>query len=500
MNFYQFLIPRLNGNEIEKKFDYYLRLVKKGIAGFIIFGGNLETVRKGISELQKETAEPLIISSDLEQGLGQQIKEGTLFPPAMAVASAVKPPSLALPLKGGGVGGGGVQNPGLNLLRRAFKAIALEAQYAGINTIFAPVLDINTNPRNPIISTRSFGEDPETVLFFGCRMIRILQGNGVAACGKHFPGHGDTEVDSHISLPLIKKELPLLENTELVPFRRAIKAGVKMIMLGHLSVPAIDPSGIPVSLSEKAIRYLKDKMEFRGITITDALNMHGLKSVHNLTEEKASLMALGAGVDFLLHPTEPDSIVSHLEKNDYQPSLSTINRLRRFRRTYCSNVTHAEPSFSFEEHKKLSEELTRKAINLKGEIRPIKKPSLIVLNDEEEEKGSVFIEELLFKKPELRYLSLKRQMKGIDSQLRNNTIGKDIIVAVFSKIKAWKGGVTPWIEDTMKELGERTRIAISFGSPHILDSLKDDIIKIYAYWDSEVAQKTVAELIVKNMK
>lgn len=482
MNFYQFLILRLNGNEIEKKFDYYLKLVKEGIAGFIIFGGNLETVRKGISELQKESIEPLIIASDLEQGLGQQLKGGTLFPPAMAVASAIKSSQQS------------------RLLGKTFQAIALEAQYAGINTIFAPVLDINTNPRNPIISTRAFGNDPDTVSFFGCKMIKIFEDNRITACGKHFPGHGDTDIDSHISLPLIKKELPLLENTELVPFRRAIKAGVKMIMLGHLSVPAIDPSGIPVSISEKAIRYLKDKMEFKGITITDALNMHGLKSVHNLTEEDASLMALGAGIDFLLHPTDPDSIISHLGKNDYQPSLSTINRLRRFRRTHCSHVTHVESSFSFEEHKKLSEELTRKAINLKGEIRPIKKPFLIILNDDEEEKGSVFIEELLFKKPDLRYLSLKRQMEGIDSQLRNNTIGKDIIVAVFSKIKAWKGGVTPWLENAMKELGKRTKITISFGSPHILDGLKDDITKIYAYWDSEVAQKTVAELIVENMK
>ena len=103
------------------------------------------------------------------------------------------------------------------------------------------MLDINTNPKNPIISTRAFGEDAETVSFFGIEMIKALQANGIAACGKHFPGHGDTEIDSHIGLPLIKKDIQSLEKTELAPFRSAVKAGVKMIMLGHLKVPALGP-------------------------------------------------------------------------------------------------------------------------------------------------------------------------------------------------------------------------------------------------------------------
>ncbi|MFH1014812.1 MAG: glycoside hydrolase family 3 N-terminal domain-containing protein, partial [Nitrospirota bacterium] len=183
MNFYKFIIARLNGRDIEKEFNYYLRLVKKGVAGFIVFGGELNTVRRGISELQKEADDRLIIASDLEQGLGQQIEGGTIFPPAMAVASAIKKDSSRFT----------VHCSQLKLLRKVFKAIAIEARYAGINTIFAPVLDINTNPRNPIISTRAFGEDPESVSFFGCEMIKTFQSHGITACGKHFPGHGDTE-------------------------------------------------------------------------------------------------------------------------------------------------------------------------------------------------------------------------------------------------------------------------------------------------------------------
>ena len=164
-NYYQFIIPRLNGGEIRKNFRYYRSLVEKGIAGFIVFGGELKTLRKYLADLQDASVLPLIIASDLERGLGQQVRGGTLFPPAMAMASAVQ----------------GIQNSkfkiqNVRLLRDSFRAVAAEAGYAGINTIFGPVLDINTNPRNPIISVRAFGEDPETVSFFGCEMIRAVQG------------------------------------------------------------------------------------------------------------------------------------------------------------------------------------------------------------------------------------------------------------------------------------------------------------------------------------
>ncbi|MDP2277541.1 MAG: glycoside hydrolase family 3 N-terminal domain-containing protein, partial [Nitrospirota bacterium] len=308
MNFYKFIIARLNGRDIEREFDYYLGLARKGIAGFIIFGGELNTVRRGISELQKEADNRLIIASDLERGLGQHIEGGTIFPPAMAIAKAIQNSKFK------------VQSSKLKILRDVFKTIALEARYAGINTIFAPVLDINTNPKNPIISTRAFGEDPESVSFFGCEMIKTFQSHGITACGKHFPGHGDTETDSHIKLPKIKKDIKSLSKAEIVPFRDAIKAGVKMIMMGHLSVPALDPSGIPVSLSQKAVSYLRKNLGFKGIVITDAMNMGALypptsplaKGGCRGVEEEASLMALNAGVDILLHPTDPDRVVSYL--------------------------------------------------------------------------------------------------------------------------------------------------------------------------------------------
>ncbi|MFA4827774.1 MAG: glycoside hydrolase family 3 N-terminal domain-containing protein [Thermodesulfovibrionales bacterium] len=556
MNFYQFIIPRLNGKDIERNFSHYLGLVKKGIAGFIIFGGKLEIVRHGISELQKEAERPLIIASDLERGLGQQLEGGTIFPPAMAITAAVKKRSAF-----------SVQRSALKLLRDTFKAVAVEAGYAGINTIFAPVLDINTNPKNPIISTRAFGEDAETVSFFGIEMIKALQANGIAACGKHFPGHGETEIDSHIGLPLIKKDIQSLEKTELVTFSRAIKAGVKMIMLGHLKVPALDPSGIPVSLSEKAVRYLRDRMGFKGLLITDALNMNSLNSLRRLNrskvlvEEEASLMALRAGVDLLLHPTDTERVVSYLQQkfsaNGCQLSANTLFR-KSLRLATEKIKTPAAPDFG--KNRRLSEKITKMSIRIDGQIRPLKKPFLIILSDEENapspiplprgeglmgrvedvslsEKGRILAERLKEKFPDLKLQILHN---GSDTQKLIIPEKTSAIVAVFSGIKAWKGGPSPWLLKCIKELEDKADIFISFGSPYILDGIGDcprffssanppecgtdrakrsprtchcerseaistavrgrlrigtvPSVKIYAWWDSDSAQKAVAEV------
>ncbi|MBI1810505.1 MAG: hypothetical protein HY035_03675 [Nitrospirae bacterium] len=476
MNFYKFIIARLNGRDIEKDFDYYLRLVKKGIAGFIVFGGELNTVRQGIRELQKEADGCLIIASDLERGLGQHIEGGTIFPPAMAVASAVKKDSSRFTVHGSQ----------LKLLRKIFKTIAIEARYAGINTIFAPVLDINTNLRNPIISTRAFGEDPESVSFFGCEMIKIFQSHGITACGKHFPGHGDTETDSHIKLPKIKKDIKALSKTELAPFRTAIKAGVKMIMLGHLNVPALDPSGIPVSLSQKAVSYLRNKLGFKGIIITDAMNMGG---IGKYSEEEASLMVLNAGVDILLHPADPDRVAAYLAQK-----LSAVGFQRSGKSLFPQKIkTSVVPDF--EKNGRLAEKITKMSIKIDGQIKLMKNPLLIILSDDMENKSKTLIDRLKLRHPNLEFLRFKAER---NVSLNNIPENRELIVAVFSGIRAWKGGTSPWLLKCITELKDKTEIFISFGSPYLIDRVGNDATRIYAYWDSEAAQKAVTEVIMQG--
>jgi beta-N-acetylhexosaminidase len=460
MNSYSRLIPRLNGKEIEERFDYYLGLVKKGVAGFIVFGGELETVRAKVRELQDAADRILIIASDLEQGLGQQIQGGTIFPPAMAIASAVK--SLD-------------ENQTASILQELYTAFAVEARYVGINTIFAPVLDINTNPDNPIIATRAFGEGPDTVSFFGCEMVKILQHNNIMACGKHFPGHGDTEIDSHISLPIIRKDLSSLEGHEFVPFRNAIHARVRMIMLGHLAIPSLDPSGKPASLSGKVISYLRETMGFQGLTVTDAMNMGAIGGYH---EHEASLTALNAGVDIILHPTDPDDVASYLQQKQYKTEPLSL---------------HIKPlntvPFDFRQHQLLSSRITDMAITVSGESIPrLQKPFLIVLTDEKGERGNYLINALRERFPDMQHVFFSPQ-----DTLSLDTIpdGADPAVAVFSQVKAWKATNTKMLRTTLGYLKGKAKIFISFGNPYVLKDL-DQGTMIYAYWDSESAQKAVA--------
>jgi beta-N-acetylhexosaminidase len=472
-NYYQFIVPRLDGENIKDNFRRYLSLVRKGIAGFIVFGGELEEVRRYIKRLQADSRIPLIVASDLERGLGQQLRGGTLFPPAMALAHSC-----------GNAKTGGTD---LRLLRRSFAAVADEARYAGINTILAPVLDVNTNPKNPIIATRSFGEDAQTVSFFACEMIRTLQRHGIAACGKHFPGHGDTEIDSHIGLPSITRGLRGLERKEFRPFQDAMDAGVKMIMLGHLNVPALDPSGIPVSLSEKAVAYLRKKMKYEGILITDAMNMGGIGKYR---EERASLMALRAGADIILHPSDPEAVARRLEREGV---ILDCGRLGRFRKGLLSVTGALRPDF--EKHKTLSAILAKRAINTTGDFRLRGRTLLVLVNDEDEEKGKTFAVRMRKLIPGLRTAAVRRNSGSRTMKVPDNV---SVIVAVFSDTKAWKGGASEWLYRQLQYFDGKAGLFISFGSPYLLDSMSG--AKIYAYWDSDEAQEAVADLIVRGAR
>jgi hypothetical protein len=342
------------------------------------------------------------------------------------------------------------------------------------------VLDITTNPLNPIIATRAFGEDPESVSFFGCEMIRVLQENSIMACGKHFPGHGDTEIDSHIALPVIRKELSALEYHELIPFKRAIHEGVGMIMLGHLSVPSLDPSGRPASISEKVASYLRSTMGFRGLVITDAMNMGALGGYH---ENEASLMALNAGVDLLLHPTDPDSTSLFLREKNYVPRSLTLNLTKSY---------NAFP-FDFKEHRKLSQELSRMAVTVEGQEKgKLKEPFVLLVNDEQMEEGDVFLNALRHAYPGLAHSAISPED---DIPLSAFPEKCDLIVCVFSHVGAWKGTHAVWLRRTIQSLAGRARLFISFGNPYVIKGL-ENVTKMFAFWAAESAQKAVIEKII----
>jgi len=243
------------------------------------------------NELQAKAKIPLLVGADFERGSAMRLDEGTSFPTQMALAAAGNP----------------------NDAYTMGKITAIEARDAGVHWIYAPVADINNNPENPIINTRSFGENPGRVAEFVSAYVRGVNENGGLATAKHFPGHGDTAADSHIDLPVIKADRARLDELELVPFRAAIEAGVGSVMTGHLNVPALEPDpNTPATLSHSILTgVLRDQLGFEGLVITDALDMGGITV--RFAPGEAAVRAVLAGADCLLMPPVPDAAFEALQ-------------------------------------------------------------------------------------------------------------------------------------------------------------------------------------------
>ena len=237
------------------------------------------------NQLQAKSKLPLLIGADFERGTAMRLDEGTSFPTAMALAAAGNPKDAYT----------------------MGKITALEARAAGIQWIYAPDADVNSNPGNPIINTRAFGEDPQRVAEFVTQFIRGVQENGGLATAKHFPGHGDTTADSHIDLPVVRSNREHLEKVELVPFRAAIAAGVGSVMTGHLNVPALEPDpSTPATLSSRILTdLLRKQLGFEGLIVTDAMDMGGITVRY--APGDAAVRAILAGADALLMPPVPDA-------------------------------------------------------------------------------------------------------------------------------------------------------------------------------------------------
>ncbi len=243
------------------------------------------------NQLQSKSKLPLLIGADFERGTAMRYDEGTSFPTAMAVAAAGNP-------------------------RDAYimgKITTLEARATGVHWVYAPDSDVNNNPGNPIINTRSFGENPQRVAEFVSAFVKGVEDNGGLATAKHFPGHGDTAADSHIDLPVIRANRERLERLELVPFRAAISSGVSSVMTGHLSVPAIEPDlNTPATLSQNILTgLLRKELGYQGLIVTDAMEMGGITVRYAPGE--AAVRAVAAGADCVLMSPVPDAAFEALQ-------------------------------------------------------------------------------------------------------------------------------------------------------------------------------------------
>ncbi len=478
---YQLIISRLDGEDIllgsyrEKIF----KLVRKGIGGFIIFGGKKENVRQFIERIQSISEIPLFIASDIEHGVGQQIKDSTLFPCQMAVAAAIdknRPEDVSV-------------------LHGVIRAIADEARHVGINMPLFPVLDVNLNPDNPIICTRAFSDDPEDVAWFGSQYIRILERSGLISCAKHFPGHGDTALDSHILLPVINKPYEDLMSVDVLPFKKAINTGVGSIMIGHLSIPAIDYE--PASISKKMLtNILRTELGFEGVILTDALNMNALKNI-----EDVPVKCIKAGADILLHPVDVDLTVEELLYAVESKELTEEQIDAAVTRILKTKVKVREElkggDVDYQRHEMLSSQVTDMSVTL------VKNTSgLLPILDENKIHVILAGDDKFFESSPFRSYFKNVSFPShhiLEKETKDRFSDEIVIFAVFTSIAAWKGssGIDDNEKNHINELirDSKNSIVISFGSPYVLSHFQKADVLIAAYEPTEHAQKAVLKCL-----
>jgi len=495
---YQLIINRLDGDRLSSASykEQALELVSKGLGGFILFGGKKDETRDFIGRLQSLADEPLVIASDIERGAGQQVKGATRFPGQMSVAAAIQRN------KSGDV----------KLLKDAINAIAQEALDIGINMPLVPVLDVNRNPDNPIICTRAFSDDPEEVAWYGKTYITVLEEAGVLSCAKHFPGHGDTSIDSHIELPVISKPLNELRNIDLYPFREAIRAGVSSIMTGHLSIPAID--ALPATLSKKIITdLLRKDLGFEGIIMTDALNMSALKEYRHVP-----VQCLNAGFDILLHPENVSSVVAELKQAVISGEIkedtidSAVARIRKYKSKIKrlnkpddskGEKTGKRPGLdgiNYSRHAALSDTISEMSVTLIKNT-----PGVLPVRDTGNVHLAVAGEEISSGQTPLRVFIPDHSSVSTEAGFKpcpegeKNRAARTIIIAIFTNIAAWKGssGINEKEIHFIKELMRKSphSIVISFGSPYVLRHFSEADVLVAAYDPTEQAQSSVIKCL-----
>jgi beta-N-acetylhexosaminidase len=310
-------------------------LESENIGGVILFAHNYESpaqLAELVNSIQKCRSEyPLFIAVDQEGGRVQRFKNGFTILPPMHKLSETGSPKICFELH---------------------QQIAAELKACGVNLNFGPVCDIWTNPNNKVIGDRAFGNNPDIVSNFISSVIRGYQTNGIIACAKHFPGHGDTTKDSHYDLPYVKTDMDTLMSREIVPFRKAVKSRVEMVMMGHLVVDAIDTE-FPCSLSKKAHHFLREELKYTKVIVSDDMEMKAIEN--HFPTGQAAQMALLAGTDIIIYRSMEKARIAmealkkaksdkSIRIEEFTPKIQRVNDLKiaylkDYQPTYIPNIT-----------------------------------------------------------------------------------------------------------------------------------------------------------------
>lgn len=481
---------RGNVNEDKVITDY---IKKYHIGGICFFQGSPTEQVNLINKYQQLSAIPMFMGIDGEWGLAMRFPKETISFPKQLMLGAIQDNKLIYEMG---------------------KEIAKQCKKTGININFAPSVDINNNPSNPVIYDRSFGEIPQNVTAKGYMFMKAMEDEGIMSCVKHFPGHGDTDKDSHDELPILNHSLERLEQTEFYPFRRLASQGASALMIGHLHVPALDERpNRPTTISDKVIKnILRDEMGFNGLIITDAMDMKGVtRYFPNGTAEAEAFLA---GNDIILLPENLPKAISAIKEYLLAGKITesklneSVERILRAKYKIGLNVTPQHDSeglsnyLSRNQSKAIKQKLTEAAITVvvdKSNMIPIQQTDNVHLGTLSINmiKKSKFQERIDNYLNARHYQLMPNQLANQHQQMMQTLSQFDIVVVSIhtsGKQNDFSREITDDMIRFLKELELKTRvITILFGSPYLLDRLNYASQLIIGYDNDKVTQDVTAQ-------
>lgn len=504
--------------------DIQRQVVENKVGGIIVFAGGLYETVHFINRMQESAKIPLLISADFESGVGMRFDETINFPWNMAL--------------------GATNNP--EFARRQGEIVGREARALGVLQVFAPVVDVNNNADNPVINTRSYGENPNDVARLAVAFTEGLQAQKIIGTAKHFPGHGDTNVDSHRGLPIIDVNKQRLDAIELTPFKAVIDAGIASVMIAHIGLPQIDSTEIKplkqsINLdtdsafsSEKATmpstlsplintNILHKELGFKGLTVTDAMSMSGLTQYFN--QDEAAVRAILAGSDILEKPADNELTLKGLRDavNSGQISQERLNESVRKQLAWkyelglfknkITPLNEIDRIVSSKQTQQLADEIAKNALTLvkkQDGVLPLKsgqKAVVLVLTNGEDRNfaGTAFanglrslglvVERIVFDER-----STNEEMNAALAKIKKTDV---IIAGLYGRVRSGaknsiglpEKGVTV-LQEALK--GDKPVVSIAFGNPYFLRSLPEIKTYIAAYGDMTALQRAAANALMGN--
>lgn len=479
------------------------RLVREGKVGGIMFmKGEAFSAAMMANSFQSIAPRPLLMSADMERGLAMRLSGATEFPPNMALAAA-NDPKLAFSMA---------------------KAISSEARTVGIHQGYSPNVDLNINPANPVINTRSFGDNIEQAVTMSNAMIEGLQSHGMIATAKHFPGHGDVTVDSHLALPVLSAGRQRLFDYELKPFKAAIDHGVISIMTGHLAVPGLTGTMEPASVSGTIVTgLLRNELGFQGLIITDALNMKALYNGNNVRE--ISVKAVQAGNDLLLFSPDPEQTHSAIvqavrEKRIPEEQIdASVRRILKIKKwldldgNKLIDLNRVPLAISPESHRNLAKEISSRSVTLiRHDPRhlPLKTTggasrmlNIILQDKNNPETGRQYAEMLGRTFPATTVRIDPKTDSASYTAIREAVTGADAVI-ISSYVQVFSGSGTLRITGEQQRFlqmlsrslpPEKPLIFVSFGTPYLISAFPDIRTAVSTYSSNSASEDAVIRLL-----